>query len=74
MGDQQTRVVDDQPHRQGRGRSIPQPGSDEDVQGHSLRPSDEPADPSTSRLFQELPDSDEDDVEGHVFMGKNRIK
>ena len=74
MGDQSKLVVDDQPHRQGAGRSIPQPGSGEDVQGHTLRPSDEPVDRSTQRLFQQLPDSDDDDVEGHRLLGKNMAK
>lgn len=72
MGDESTRVVDDHPHRQGRGRSIPLPGSGEDVQGHSLRPSDEPVDPMPRR---HLPDIDDDDVEGHRFLGpKNALK
>jgi len=71
MGDDSTRLVDDQGRRPGRGRSIPQPGG-EDVQGHGLRPSDDPVDPTPQRLF---PDSDEDDVEGHVLLGpKNAAK
>lgn len=73
MGDQSKLVVDDQPHRQGQGRNIPQPGSDEDVQGHSLRPSDEPTEPRRRRVFQDLPEGD-DDVEGHRIHHKNSSK
>lgn len=79
MGDQSMRVVDDQPHRHGRGRNIPQPGDGEDVEGHRSPPPTEPTEERPQRLsdvrLRVLPDSDEDDVEGHVLLGpKNAAK
>jgi len=79
MGDQSTRVVDDQPHRHGRGRNIPQPDGGEDVVGHRSPSPTETAEERPQRLSDVrphgLPDSDEDDVEGHVLLGpKNAAK
>lgn len=77
MGDLSKRLVDDQPHRHGRGRGIPQPDDGQDLEGHSIpAPDERPAmGPEQAIPSRGLPDSDEDDVEGHmVWIGKNANK